>query len=258
MSRIRTSILAQLAVAEAALIATLTIAALLIVSSSAQYADPERTQWPAFVVQLAPNPISWAAVFIVGGAAAAYLVLRIANTGRFPFWAITALLMAAHIPDLWAHNRIDWHGFFGRYIYFSEPLPVLASAAIFLFTVAGLVALHRIIQLGAQAREMESRGVNSEERDAVIRNEAVSIAVIIVVSLALASVTVLIGAAVGRADTVSGLGPWTVVTVGIAATLLLAGFLLFLYRGLSGGPESSITDIEDDPFLTEEPGAEPS
>ena len=258
MSRIRTSILTQLAVAEGALVAVLTMAALLIVSSSARYADLERTQWPAFVIQLAPNPISWAVILIVGGAAAIYLVLRIANMGSFPFWAFTALLMAAHIPDLWAHNRIDWHGFFGRYMYFSEPLPVLASAAVFLFTVAGLVALRRIIQLGAQAREMESRGVDSVERDAVIRNEAVSIAVVIVVSLALASVMVLIGAAVGRAETVSGLVPWTVTTVGVAATLLLAGFLLFLYRGLSGGPEIQTIDTEEDSLPTEEPESEPA
>ena len=256
MSRIRTSILAQLAVAEAALVAALTVVALWIVSSSVQYADPERTHWPAFVVQLAPNLISLAAVLFVGGAAAIYLVLRIANTGRFPFWAFTVLLMAATIPDLWAHNRIDWHGFFGRYMYFSEPLPVLASAAIFLFTVAGLVALHRVIQLGAQAREMESRGVDSEERDTVIRNEAVSITVIIVVSLTLASVMVVIGAAVGRAETVSGLVPWTVTTVGVAATLLLAGFLLFLYRGLSGGPETASIDTEENLFPIDEPEEE--
>ncbi len=245
MNRIRTSIRAQLAVGEAALITALTVVALWIVSSSVQYADPERTHWPAFVVQLAPNFISLAAVFFVGGAAAIYLVLRIANTGHFPFWAFTALLMAAHIPDLWAHNRIDWHGFFGRYMYFSEPLPLLASAAIFLLTVAGLVALRRIIQLGAQAREMESHGVDSEERDTVIRNEAVSIAIIIVISLTLASVMVFIGAAVGQAETVAGLVPWTVTTVGIAATLLLAAFLLFLYRGLSGGEETAFSRDEN-------------
>ena len=258
MNRIRTSLLAQLVVAEAALVAALTVAALWIVSSSEQYADLERTQWPAFVVQLTPNLISLTAVFIIGGVAAIYLVLRIANMGRFPFWALTALLMAAHIPDLWAHNRIDWHGFFGRYMYFSEPFLVPISATIFLFTVAGLVALRRVIQLNAQAREMESRGVDSMERDAVIRNEAVSIAVVIAVSLALASVMVVIGAAVGQAETVSGLLPWTVATVGIAATLLLAGFLLFLYRGLSGGPETAAIDTEEDSFLTDELESETS
>ncbi len=258
MNRIRTSILAQLVAAEAVLVAVLTVAALWIVSSSVQYADLERTQWPAFVVQLTPNLISLTAVFIIVGVAAIYLVLRIANMGRLSFWALTALLMAAHIPDLWAHNRIDWHGFFGRYMYFSEPLVVPISAAIFLFTVAGLVALRRIIQLNAQAREMENRGVDPMERDAVIRNEAVSIAVIIVASLALASVMVVIGSAVGRAETVSGLVPWTVATVGIAATLLLAGFLLFLYRGLSGGPEAEPIDTEEDSFLTDEPESEPS
>ena len=258
MSRIRTSIRAQLAVAEVVLIAVLTVAALWVVSSSVHYADLERTQWPAFVVQFAGEIVSPASLLILGGIIGAYVVLRKANTGHVPFWALTALLMAAHIPDLWAHNRIDWHGFFGRYLYFSEPLPVLASATVFLFTVAGLVALRRIIQLGAQAREMESRGVDLVERDAVIRNEAVSVAVVIVASLALASVMVVAGAAVGRAETVSGLVPWTVATVGVSATLLLAGFLLFLYRGLSGGPDAENIDIQEDPLLTEEPEPESS
>ncbi len=258
MSRIRTSIRAQLAAAEGALIAILTAAALWIVSSSVQYADLERTQWPTFVVQFAADIVSPASVLIMGGIIGAYVVLRRANTGHVPFWALTALLMAAHIPDLWAHNRIDWHGFFGRYLYFSEPLPVLVSAAVFLFTVAGLVALRRIIQLGAQAREMESRGVDLLERDAVIRNEAVSVAVVIVASLVLASVMVVAGAAVGRAETVSGLVPWTVATVGISATVLLAGFLLFLYRGLSGGPEAENIDAQEDSSLADEAESEPS
>ena len=130
--------------------------------------------------------------------------------------------------------------------------------AIGLATVAIIVALRRVIQLNAQAREMENRGVDSMERDAVIRNEAVSIAVVIAASLALASVMVVIGAAVGRAETVSGLVPWTVATVGITATLLLAGFLLFLYRGLSGGPQTEPIDTEEDSVLTDEPEPEPS
>ncbi len=254
MSRIRTSILAQLVVAETVLLAALTVAALWIVSSSVHYADLERTQWPTFVVQFTPELISWGAAFIVGGVAGAYVVLRIANAGHFPFWVFTALLMAVHIPNLWAHNRIDWHGFFGRYMYFSEPLPVLASAVVFLLTVAGLVALRRIIQLRAQAREMESRGVNAVERDAVIRNEAVSIAVVSLASLLISSVMVLIGTAVGRAETVSGLVPWTVTTVGVTATLLLAGFLLLLYRGLSGGANLTPVDTEEE-FINDEESA---
>ena len=245
MIRLRTSLAAQLAVVETSLLVVLTIIALWIVSSSVQYADLERTQWPTFVIQFAPELISLTSVFVVGVVAGAYVVLRIVNTGNLPFWVFTALLMAAHIPDVWAHNRIDWHGFFGRYLYFSEPLPVLTSAVVFLLTVAGLVALRRIIQLRAQALEMESRGVDSVERDIVIRNEAISIAAVIVISLVVTSVMVVVGAAVGRADTLSGLVPWTVVTIGVVATLLLAGFLVFLYRGLSGGVRSTPTDIDD-------------
>ncbi len=245
MNRFRTSVPAQLAIAEAALLVALSTIALWIVSSSVQYADLERTQWPRLVVQLAPEFISWVSFFLIGVVTGAYVVLRIVNTGHLPFWVLTALLMAVHIPDVWAHNRIDWHGFFGRYLYFSEPLPVLTSAIVFLLTVAGLVALRRIIQLRAQAQEMESRGVDPVERDEVIRNEAISIAAVIVISLVVTSVMVLIGAAVGRADALSGLVPWTVVTVGVVATLLLAGFLLFLYRGLSGGVRPTPEDTGD-------------
>ena len=245
MNRFRTSLPAQLALAESSLLVALTVVALWIVSSSVQYADLERTQWPTFIVRFAPELISLTSVFVVGVVAGAYVVLRIVNRGHLPFWVLTALLMAVHIPDVWAHNRIDWHGFFGRYLYFSEPLPIMTSAIVFLLTVAGLVALRRIIQLRAQAWEMESRGVDPVERDGVIRNEAISIAAVIVISLVVTSVMVLIGTAVGRVDALSGLVPWTVVTVGVVATLLLAGFLLFLYRGLSGGASSTPADTDD-------------
>lgn len=253
MNRVRTSLFAQLAVTEAALLVALTAAALWILSGSVQHADLERTQWPTFVVEFAPELNSRASAFIIGGVAGAYVVLRIVNTGHFPFWVLTALLMAVHIPDLWTHNRIDWHGFFGRSMYFSEPLPVLASAAVFLLTLAGLVTLRRIIQLRAQARGMESRGVDSVERDTVIRNETVSIAVVMAASLVLTSVIVLIGASVGRAEIVSGLVPWTVAVIGVAATLLLAGFLLLLYGGLSGGASLAPTDVEEDAVDAEYP-----
>ncbi len=257
MSRIRTSVFAQLAVAEAVLLAALTVIAMWIVSSSVHHADLERTQWPTFVIQFASEIISWGSVFIVGGATGAYVILRIVNAGHLPFWLFAALLMAAHIPDVWTHNRIDWHGFFGRFLYFSEPLPIPMSAAVFLLTIAGLVALRRIIQLRSQAREMESRGVDSVERDQVIRNEAISIAAVIVISLVVTSVMVLIGAGVGRAGTLSGLVPWTVMTVGVVATLLLAGFLLFLYRGLSGGVSPATADVEQDPIDDGESDPEP-
>ena len=48
---------------------------------------------------------------------------------------------------------------------------------------------------------------NTVERDAVIRNEAISIALTAFVSLLLASVVVAVGALVGRSETVSGLVP---------------------------------------------------
>ncbi len=47
--------------------------------------------------------------------------------------------------------------------------------------------------------------------------------------------------------------------IGLAtATLLLAGFLLFLYRGLSGGPETEPIDTEEGSFLSDEPESETS
>ena len=67
----------------------------------------------------------------------------------------------------------------------------------------------------------------------------------IVVSLALASVMVMVAALVGRSETISRLVPWTVATVGVVATLLLAGFLLFLYRGLSGGVAAPLLEEPD-------------
>ena len=254
MSALRSSIANQLAAAEVVLLTILTLTALWVVTSSIGYADQSRTAWPPLLIDLLPSLVSLRTALIGVAIVGVYFALRYAGRRRFAFWAFTALLLCAHMPDLWAHNRLDWHGFFGRALYFSEPLPLYTSAALFLLTLVGLVAVHRITQLRQLAGDMNHRGVNAMERDAVIRNEAISLALVAALALVLASIVVAIGALVGQAEALTGLVPWTVATVGVAATLLLGGFLLFLYRGLSGGePAPSLNEVDVEVSPDEDP-----
>ena len=250
MSIFPSSLAGRLLLVEVVLLTLIAVIALWVTTESVRYADQTRTMWPSLLLEYSPSFVSVRALLVVVAIAVVYFGLKRSGRGTLAFWAFTALALGSQIPDLWAHNRIDWHRFFDRVAYFSEPLPLATSAAIFLLMLAGLVALHRIIQLRELGGRMNMRGVDDTERDAVIRNEVISIGATIVVSLALASVMVVVAALVGRSETIAGLVPWTVATVGVVATLLLAGFLLFLYRGLSGGeapPSSGDVDAEGSP-----------
>ena len=241
----RNPVTRRLTIAEIAIVIALAMVALWLVTGSMEYADRAKTMWPSFLLDFSPPLLSFRALWILMVVVGVYFALRRVGLNRIAFWAFAALILAAHVPDLWTHNRLDWHQYFGRVAYFSEPLPILGVAAFFLLALAGLVALRRVIQLGALARDMDGRGVDEAERDAVIRNEAISIGVAIIVALALASLTVAVaGAMIGRAEALADLLPWTVVTVGGGATLLLTGFLLFLYRSLSGGPPPPVEEPE--------------
>ena len=242
---IPSALTARLALAEFALLILITLVALWMATESIRFADPARTMWPSFLVEFSLSFFSLRALLIVAAIVAIYVVLRRSRRNRLAFWAFAAFAVGSQIPDLWAHNRIDWHRFFDRVAYFSEPLPLLASAALFLLTLAGLVALHRITQLRTLADDMDTRGVEAAERNAIITNEAISIGATIFVSLGLATLVVIVAMIVGRAELVSGLAGWAVVIIGAAATLSLAAFLLFLYRGLSGGAETALPDEDD-------------
>ena len=245
MSIFPSSVNGRLALTEVALLTFVSVVALWVTIESVRYADPTKTMWPSLLVEYLPSFLSLRAVLIVAAIIVVYFGLKRSGRRTLALWAFTALALGSQIPDLWAHNRLDWHRFFGRVAYFSEPLPLGTSAAIFLLILVGLVVLHRVNQLRDLAGELGERGVDTVERDAVIRNEAISIALTAFASLVLASVVVAVGALVGRSETVSGLVPWTVVTVGVGATLLLAGFLLFLYRGLSGGEAAPLLEEPD-------------
>ncbi len=244
MIYIPSSLTGRLACAEVGLVVLIAQVALWMATESIRFADPARTMWPPFLVELSLSVLSLRAMLIMAAIVGIYFALRRSRRNRLAFWAFTAFAVGAQIPDLWAHNRIDWHRFFDRVAYFSEPLPLLASAALFLLTLAGLVALHRITQLRSLADDMDMRGVEAAERNAIITNEAISIAATIFVSLGLATLVVIVAMIVGRAELVSGLAGWAVVIIGAAATLSLATFLLFLYRGLSGG-ETVFPDEDD-------------
>ena len=176
MSIFPSSVNGRLALTEVALLTFVSVVALWVTIESVRYADPTKTMWPSLLVEYLPSFLSLRAVLIVAAIVVVYFGLKRSGRRTLALWAFTALALGSQIPDLWAHNRLDWHRFFGRVAYFSEPLPLGTSAAIFLLILVGLVVLHRVNQLRDLAGELGERGVDTVERDAVIRNEAISIA----------------------------------------------------------------------------------
>ena len=142
-----TSVNGRLALTEVMLLTIVSVVALWVTIESVRYADPTKTMWPSLLVEYLPTLLSLRAALIVAAIVVVYFGLKRLGRGTLAFWAFTALALGSQIPDLWAHNRLDWHRFFGRVAYFSEPLPLATSAAIFLLILVGLVVLHRVNQL---------------------------------------------------------------------------------------------------------------
>ena len=91
------------------------------------------------------------------------------------------------------------------------------------------------MQLRDLADAFSARGVSNNERDGILINELVSTALAIAFALVASTLTVVIGAVVGNNDSLTQRLPWAVGVVGISAVLVFAGFLVLLFRTLSGG-----------------------
>jgi len=221
--------------AEILLLGALTSIALLVAIRSIESAVPGETMWPSFFLEQARPFISVGALIIVAIVIGFYMVMRRRGLAHRAFWVVTLMIIGVHLTAVWAHNQLDWHHLFGRVAVFGAAEPLLLTASLFLISLAGLILLHRIMQLRDLADAFSARGVSNSERDGILINELVSTALAIAFALVASTLTVVIGAVVGNNDSLTQRLPWAVGVVGIGAVLVFAGFLVLLFRTLSGG-----------------------
>ena len=162
-----------------------------------------------------------------------YGVLQFAGRTQAGFLLFTVAILLPQGPGVWTHNNLEWGRLVGLGFPLGEGHPLLLTAGLFVASLVGLVVLHRVLamrKLGEMLRGMRS---NDGESDGILVAESKTLAGVVCVSLIVALLLVVGGSALGRANWLSEIVPWAVLTIGGGASLLLVGFTVLLLRGLN-------------------------
>ncbi len=170
------------------------------------------------------------AVLVVAGV---YGLFQFFGRSSLALWTTAVLVLLPQAPGIWAHNKLGWGKFMGLNTPVGDGHSLLVAGGLFLVGVLGLVVLHRVIAMRRLGRLLVRRRIESEERDGVLLNESLVLGGIVALALALSVLLVVAGAGLSRAEWLTSRVPWTVVTIGGGASLLLIGFIAFYLRGLS-------------------------
>ena len=169
--------------------------------------------------------------------AAAYGLLQAFGKSSLALWAVAALVLLPQGPGIWAHNKLGWEKFMGIETPVGDGNPLLVAGGLFLVSLLGLVVLHRVIAMRKLGRLLERRRVDGVERDSILRSEGLVLGGIVGISLLLSVLLVVVGSGLSRAEWLTSAVPWTVVTIGGGASLLLIGFTALYLQSLSAQEE---------------------
>ena len=165
--------------------------------------------------------------------AAAYGLSQVFGKSSLALWLVAALTLLPQGPGIWAHNKLGWEKFMGMDTPVGDGNPLLVAGGLFLISLLGLVVLHRAIAMRRLGRLLERRRVDGAERDGILRSEGMVLGGIVGASLLLSVVLVVAGTGLSRAEWLTSAVPWTVVTIGGGASLLLIGFTALYLQSLS-------------------------
>lgn len=172
-------------------------------------------------------------VIICGAPIAAYWLLQKLGMARSAFWSLTLLTIGFQTPAIFSHDSIDWLP--AKSIpWLTTGLSAPTVAVLLLSSLALLVTLHRIADLRRAYVNFADRGIDREDRRAVLAREVTVLGGLVGVSLAVAAALLAGGLALAELDNVLGRSPWTVLSIGSGALGLLGCFLyLWLRRSRS-------------------------
>ncbi len=168
-----------------------------------------------------------AVVYIL--AVAYYWGLQILEKTRLSFWSVALTALLIQTPAILAHNRLDWT-FLLAGPEFSTDMSLLTVLALFLLSLILLVTLHRVADLRRLWFRMQSLQLDSMEQTRITTAELLTMGGLVGVSLAATGLLLTGGLALARMSDLLSRSPWTVLTVGVAALILLAAFMYFWVR----------------------------
>ena len=159
-----------------------------------------------------------------------YWLLQSLGLRRGAFWAVALVGLAAQLPAVLAHNLVDWPQLLARETLFSSGNSTLRTILPLLSSLVLLVVVHRLIDARRLRALLSERGADEPEANRYIGGLLMVLAAMIVAGLVLTLGTVSLGVAVGVQDQLLERSPWTVLTIGVGAIVLLAISLLAWLR----------------------------
>ena len=158
-----------------------------------------------------------------------YWVLQYAGMTRLSFWAVTLAALVPQIPAVLFYNQLDWPSFWiGS--WFTTGLSQTIVATMVLASLALLASLHRTGELRRLKARLDRLRPDELDRKRVIAGELLLLGGLIGLALVLTVLLLGLGVAVAQMEGLFVLSPWTVLTVGGAAVLLLAWVLSLWLR----------------------------
>ncbi len=210
----------------------LALAALVWRASASAGVVPE-SGFLGFLSSLPPDfssPLELALGVLVG--LALYWLLHWRDHDGLAYWAMALVALLAHIPAVWAHNKLE--------VFQYTDLTAGAvdgqalDAALFLLAAVGLLALYAVDGMRKLERRMSLQDALDSERRTAITSETLVLLSLVAGGLLVSLVVVGVASVLGGLDAFLAWSPWTVLTVGVGAALLLALALLLWLRAPMG------------------------
>ena len=153
-----------------------------------------------------------------------YWLLQCMGMATRSFWMVTLAVLLLHGPAVLAHNQLDWASFW-RGPSSSPELSQMTVGVLFLLSLVLLVTLQRVAELRRLRGRLNGLGLESGEQGRFIASEILALVGLVASSIFVTAVLVTVAATLTRLDDLLVHSPWTVLTIGAAALLMVTAFL---------------------------------
>ena len=153
-----------------------------------------------------------------------YWLLQWLRMTTLSFWMVTLAALLLQGQAVLAHNQLDWASFW-RGPSSSPELSQITVGALFLLSLVLLVTLQRVAELRRLRGELRALRLESGEQGNVIASEILALVGLVASSLVITAMLLSAASALARMDYLLAHSPWTVLTIGAAALVMVTGFL---------------------------------
>ena len=153
-----------------------------------------------------------------------YWLLQWLRMTTLSFWIVTLAVLLPQGPAVLAHNQLDWASLW-RSTSSSPEVSQITVGALFLISLVLLVTLQRVAELRRLRGGLRDLHLESGEQGKVIVSEILALIGLVASSLVLTAILLSAASALARMDYLLAHSPWTVLTIGTAALVMVTAFL---------------------------------